>query len=324
MSFLEFGNETIKYGDTAIIYLNPKSIFVQKVEQGKVFQTKFGAMKHDSIVGQLYGSKFQCTKGYVYLLKATPELWTICLPHRTQILYFPDISLITTFLELRPGSLVVEAGTGSGSMTHSLARTIAPTGHVYTFDFHEVRSLEARKEFEDHGLGHIVTTAHRDVCESGFPEELDNRANGLFLDLPHPWECIPKAKKVLKKGGRICCFSPCIEQVQKSCLALSENQFLDVCTYECVLKPYEIRNLDMKLLDFGDNNKCVMQEQETNDAESSENGSCIEEDESSVRKKGESDHVTKGEKKVKSYYAAFPSLSMAGHTGFLSFATKSF
>lgn len=315
MSFIEFNNEHIKYGDTVIVYLNPKSIFAQKVEPGKVFQTKFGAMKHDSIVGQLYGSKFQCTRGYVYLLKATPELWTICLPHRTQILYFPDISLITTLLELKPGSIVVEAGTGSGSMTHSLARTIAPSGHVYSFDFHEVRSIEAKKEFEDHGLGQIVTAANRDVCETGFPEELSNRADGLFLDLPHPWECIPKAKKVLKKGGRICCFSPCIEQVQKSCMALAENQFLDVTTYECLLRPLEIRNLDMKLLDFGDHNKVLVEESETSNPDIvKENGSMVE------------DQITAGNdgKRMKSYYASYPSVTMAGHTGFLSFATKSF
>lgn len=313
MSFLEFGNDSIKYGDTVIVYLNPKSIFVQTIESGKVFQTKFGAMKHDSIIGKSYGSKYQCTRGYVYLLKATPELWTICLPHRTQILYFPDISLITTSLELRPGSIVVEAGTGSGSMTHSLARTIAPAGHVYTFDFHEVRSLEAKKEFEEHGLGHIVTAANRDVCENGFPEELLNRVDGLFLDLPHPWECIPKARKVLKKGGRICCFSPCIEQVQKSCIVLAENQFLDVSTYECVLKPYEIRNLEMKLLDFGVDNKNPSESLDASTSDSCDNGS------------GVKDYVSNnGVKRVKSYFGSFPSLNMAGHTGFLSFATKSF
>ena len=312
MSFLEFNNKEIKYGDTVVVYLNPKSIFVQKVEEGKVFQTKFGAMKHDSIVGQQFGSKFQCSRGYVFLLKATPELWTICLPHRTQILYFPDISLITALLELKPGSVVIEAGTGSGSMTHSLARTVAPRGHVYTFDFHKVRSLEAKKEFEEHGLSHIVTAADRDVCDCGFPDELDNRADGIFLDLPHPWECIPKAKKALKKGGRICCFSPCIEQVQKSCMALAENQFLDVSTYECVLRPYEIRNVEMKVLDFVDSTK-KPQEQEKG-SEEGENGSEA------------NDQVTtnKEEARVKSYYGSFPSLSMAGHTGFISFATKSF
>lgn len=43
------------------------------------------------------------SKGFVYLLFPTSELWTQALRHRTQILYVADISLITLFLELRPG-----------------------------------------------------------------------------------------------------------------------------------------------------------------------------------------------------------------------------
>jgi tRNA (adenine57-N1/adenine58-N1)-methyltransferase catalytic subunit len=35
-------------------------------------------------------------------------------------------------------------GTGSGSFSHSLARTIAPHGKLYTFDYHEQRCKTAR------------------------------------------------------------------------------------------------------------------------------------------------------------------------------------
>lgn len=37
-------------------------------------------------------------------------------------------------------------GTGSGSMSHSLIRTIAPTGHLHTFEFHAERAEIARYE----------------------------------------------------------------------------------------------------------------------------------------------------------------------------------
>lgn len=47
---------------------------------------------------------------------------------------------IITELEIRPGSIVCEAGTGSGSLSHAILRSIGPTGHLYTCDFHQVCS----------------------------------------------------------------------------------------------------------------------------------------------------------------------------------------
>ena len=39
---------------------------------------------------------------------------------------------------------VTYLGTGSGSMSHAIMRTIAPTGHLYTFEFHEQRAKIAK------------------------------------------------------------------------------------------------------------------------------------------------------------------------------------
>jgi len=83
-------------------------------------------------------------KGFVTLLYPTPELWTLALVHRTQILYVADIALISFNLELKPGAVVIESGTGSGSFSHSIIRSIIPTGHLHTFEYHEQRAQIAR------------------------------------------------------------------------------------------------------------------------------------------------------------------------------------
>jgi hypothetical protein len=63
--------------------------------------------------------------GYIHLLRPTPELWTLSLPHRTQIVYLPDISFITNELRVRPGSRVIEAG--KGQQTNGiLGRSFSP------------------------------------------------------------------------------------------------------------------------------------------------------------------------------------------------------
>jgi tRNA (adenine57-N1/adenine58-N1)-methyltransferase len=58
---------------------------------------------------------------------------------RTQILYTPDISMITSRLGLKPGMTVVESGTGTCSLSVSIAKTIFPSGHLFTFEFNQMR-----------------------------------------------------------------------------------------------------------------------------------------------------------------------------------------
>lgn len=212
-------------------------------------------------------------KGFVYLLRPSPELWTISLPHRTQILYAPDMAFIAMKLNLSPGAHVIEAGTGSGSFTHFLARTVSrgppagggagqtqctwPTrtrsltrmvdqaeasdydGRVYSFEFHAERVDKARVEFAEHGIDKAVVLAHRNVCKNGFG--LEPTCDAVFLDLPAPWEAVPHAKEALRTdiATRICCFSPCIEQVHRTVAALSEQGFSDITMYESLVRTHE-------------------------------------------------------------------------------------
>lgn len=82
------------------------------VTRGKELNNKYGYYRHDDFLGVPYGFKVGARnkQGFVHLLRPTPELWTLSLPHRTQILYLADIAFITSWLDLKPGARVVEAG----------------------------------------------------------------------------------------------------------------------------------------------------------------------------------------------------------------------
>ncbi|KAI9460268.1 tRNA methyltransferase complex GCD14 subunit [Russula earlei] len=229
-------------GDLVIVWLTRDLVQSLVVTPGKAFNSRYGEYPHSDLVGIPYGSKVpsRTGRGFVHILRPTPELWTLALPHRTQILYLADIAFITSWLYIRPGAVVLEAGTGSGSFTHSIARTVGPTGHVYSYEFHEARAGKAAEEFARHGLSDIVTLAHRNVCKSGFTEA--DIADSVFLDLPAPWEAIGHSKAALRKDRltRICCFSPCIEQVLRTVSALNDAGFTDITMYETLLRPHEV------------------------------------------------------------------------------------
>lgn len=83
------------------------------MQTGGILQNRLGRFKHDEMIGQPFGAQVWShdRKKQLHLLRPTPELWTRVLPHRTQIIYMPDIAFILNMLEVKGGSIVIESGT---------------------------------------------------------------------------------------------------------------------------------------------------------------------------------------------------------------------
>ena len=84
--------------------------------------------------------------------------------------------------------------------------------------------------------------------------KVDQFVNGVFLDLPKPWDAIKSAYHVLLFNGRICSFSPCIEQVQKTCQVLGMNGFVDIRTFEVLSRDHLAKKHEFPPLDLDTNN----------------------------------------------------------------------
>ncbi|KAH7925570.1 tRNA methyltransferase complex GCD14 subunit [Leucogyrophana mollusca] len=239
----------VAVGDVVIIWQTRDIIQPLLITPGKDFNSRFGHYRHADLIGIPYGSKVGSRngKGFIHVLRPTPELWTMALPHRTQILYLADIAFITSWLDIRRGSRIIEAGTGSGSFSHSVVRTIGSAGHLWSYEFHEARADKAREEFNRHGMADIVTLTHRNVCKDGFT--VTDTVDSVFLDLPAPWDAVDHAKKALRKDctTRICCFSPCMEQVLRTVSALNDAGFTDITMYETLLRPHDVHQIPAAL-----------------------------------------------------------------------------
>lgn len=253
--------DIVQENDLVLIWISRDHIKPVVMKHGENFNTRYGTFPHTSIIGKPYGSQIATRTakankfGFIHVLQPTAELWTLSLPHRTQIVYTYDSSYIMNRLRLGPNSTIIEAGTGSGSLSHQLARTC---GKVLTYEFHEVRCEQAKQEFKEHGLleednGNLVIT-HRDVCNEGFKlNDRDCEASAVFLDLPAPWDAIPhlNTQGILKKNEKVsvCCFSPCFEQVDKTLKALKENGWQEIEMVEIQGKNFESRRQMVRTLD---------------------------------------------------------------------------
>lgn len=253
MSFYKY-KDIIEEGDLVLAFVRRNEVKPITVTRGERLHSRYGLFSHDDMIGRKYGEQMPGAKGYgfIHLIHPTAEMWTISLPHRTQIVYTHDSAYICQRLNVVSGTRVIEAGTGSGSFTHSFARNVGFDGKVFTYEFHEPRYLEAKDELHRHGLDMNTLITHRDVCKDGFeiadiPESFQVNGNinaqVIFLDLPSPWQAIPHLSKVVDPRFKIgiCCFSPCIEQVQDTIVALQEDGWINIEMVECSGKKWEAR-----------------------------------------------------------------------------------
>ena len=120
----------------------------------------------------------------------------------------------------------------------SLISMFLITGHLFTYDYSSDRVEAASNDFDRHILGN-VTCVHRNVLSDGFLHSLHPEVDAVFLDLPEPWTAINHVTKVLKAdSGRVACFCPCVERVEKTCSQLRLNKFHHIEVKEFVLRPH--------------------------------------------------------------------------------------
>ncbi|CAK7217202.1 tRNA (adenine-N(1)-)-methyltransferase catalytic subunit trm61 [Sporothrix curviconia] len=214
------------------------------------------------------------SSGFIHILPPTPEIWTMSLPHRTQVVYASDYSYILHRLRARPGTRIIEAGSGSGSFTHASARAVYGTttanpnqrpGHVFSFEFHNERYQKMKAELRSHGLSTgsstggsgqddgLVTLTNRDVYGHGFllDDGTSPEADAVFLDLPAPWRALQHLTRATvaadgsssvtpalnpRRAVHICTFSPCIEQVTRTVSMLRRLGWVDIDMVEIANK----------------------------------------------------------------------------------------
>ena len=210
--------------------------FIISLKAGAKLETHRGILQHDDLIGQTWGTQvFSHIGSPFFLLQPSLADLLTNLSRTTQIMYPKDIGFILVSMGVGPGQTVMEAGTGSGSMTTALAYAVGTEGRVVSYEVKpDVQNL-AIKNLTRFGLDSRVEFKLRDI-EGGFDE---TDADCFFLDVPNPYDYIGQVRTALKPGGYLCCLIPTFNQVEKTLYNLRANNFafLEVC--EILLRYYK-------------------------------------------------------------------------------------
>ncbi|MBI5354416.1 MAG: tRNA (adenine-N1)-methyltransferase [Chloroflexi bacterium] len=229
-------SSTAREGDLAQLVGLTHKHFIVTLKSGGEVQSHRGVVKHDDLIGKPWGSQVFSHMGAPFFL-LQPSIADILndLPRTTQILYPKDIGYLLIMMGIAPGQQVMEAGTGSGSMTIALATTVGAEGRVISYEQKVDTQNLARKNVERVGLASRVDFKLRDI-QLGFDE---TDADAFFLDVQNPNEYIAQVRAALKPGGFFGTLIPTFNQVERTLITLKKNNFAFVEVCEVMLRHYK-------------------------------------------------------------------------------------
>ena len=223
-------------GDLVLLIARDYKRFLVRLHSGGELQTHRGVLSHDDLIGQPLGREIHSHLGYPFLV-LEPSITDLIqdIKRTTQIMYPKDIGYVLLRMNIASGRRVIEAGTGSGGLTLALARAVAPTGRVYSYEVRPDVVQLAAMNLEWVGLREYVELKERDIA-GGFDEQ---DVDALFLDVRRPWDYLSQAEDALKGGGFFGCIVPTTNQVVRVLQTLPEYGFSAIEVEELWLRPYK-------------------------------------------------------------------------------------
>lgn len=235
MDWIKTEQETSE-GDLVLLVGQRQNFHLIPLIKDGELQTHRGVIYHNDLIGRPWGSKVVSHRGNpFFILQPGIEEIIRTTKRNTQIMYAKDIGYVLLKMNIMSGATVIEAGTGSGSLTQVIAAVIGDSGHLYSYEARKEMQNLAIKNLRRVGLEDRVTFIHKNI-EEGFDQE---NINSLFLDLPNPYDYMTTVKKALMPGGFFGTILPTTNQIVKLLTALRRYGFSNIEVSEIMLRYYQ-------------------------------------------------------------------------------------
>ncbi len=227
---------TFAFGDLVLLVAGDQSRYLVRLRPGQELHTHMGIFAHGDVVGHHSGEAVTSATGH-FALALEPALEDLMrhLKRGSQVIYPKDAAWLVYRMNLRAGSRVIEAGTGSAGLTMALAWSVAPTGAVYTYEVREEAYRVAHADLERAGLLDGVTMRLASI-DDGF---IERDVDALFLDVREPWEYLAQVRAALRPGGVFAALLPTTNQVSNLLEGMEAQGFADIAVEELLLRPYK-------------------------------------------------------------------------------------
>lgn len=231
-------NGRFEFGDRVLVVTESGHRYFFAVRKGHLFHSSDGYFEADKIATLDEGGEIRSNIGRrAVVFKPLLFETLLSLPRRTQITYPKDLGFILILSGVRPGSRVVEGGTGSGVLALLLAAYASPSGKIYSYDLTDDNFPAISRLAERMGLSDALILKKGDICSSVEETCVD----AFIADVPQPWDTVDQAKKSLRGGGMFVSIVPTIDQLTKTCVRLRECGFLEYFSGELLIRPWRVK-----------------------------------------------------------------------------------
>ncbi|MGZ8593112.1 MAG: tRNA (adenine-N1)-methyltransferase [Actinomycetota bacterium] len=214
--------------------------YLVKLRAGDTWHSHGGTLPHDRLIGADEGTALRSAGGMAFrAFRPRMADFVLKMPRGAQVVYPKDVGAILVEADVFPGARVLEAGTGSGSLTMALCRATGAEGRVVSYELRPEFQATAAQNVEMF-LGKLpawLELRPGDVREVAATGDAYDR---VILDLPEPWIVLDALGLVLGPGGIVCGYLPTTIQVQQLVLALEQRGYEHLETFEVLHRSWHV------------------------------------------------------------------------------------